>query len=310
MRRPRAVGRTLAGLAILTALASTSAHAQDPLRAPATARTSPPTLALALAPLTPGPDPGPQAAAIEPLALSTAFPPAGEIAVRVSGGKAGPAPRKPGRPRRNAALALTPERAQALLRSMTIPGWGQATLGHRTAGAVFAVAETGVWGSFIAFRIQEQLRRDASIRTARIFAGIDLAGRDEEFLRIVGSYASSDEYNRLVVMRDAANQFYNDPDAYRAYIAKYSLSGTNGWTWQDEASFLRYGAQRKDSQRAALRANTALALAIANRLLSILHVARIAGTRPAPGARSWNFEVVPAGGQDPTAFRCGVRASF
>lgn len=251
----------------------------------------------------------------EPLALSTAFTPAPEpgvpeLGVRISGGKAGPPPRKPKRGRRASTIALTPERAQALLRSMTIPGWGQATLGHRTSATVFAVAETGVWGSFLGFRIQQKLRRDAAARTARLFAGIDLRGRDEEFLRLVGAFASSDEYNQLVVMRDAANLFYNNPAAYRDYIAKHSLDGSNSWTWRDEASFLRYGSQRKDSQRAGLRANTALALAIGNRLLSILHVARIAGKNPAPGAHTWNFEVVPAGGQDPTAFHCGVRTSF
>jgi hypothetical protein len=314
MTHGRAIRRAAACIAGLAMLASVAPARADVLaRERAFARGASP-LALVLEPVAPAPVAlGGFVATLprdEPLALSTAFAPAPDLAVRVSGGKAGPKPRKPGRPRRNSNLALTPERAQALLRSMTVPGWGQATLGHRTAGAVFATIETGIWGSFVAFRIQEQLRRDAAARTARIFAGIDLHGRDEEFLRIVGAFASSDEYNRLVVMRDAANLYYDNPAAYREYIAKNSLSGGNAWSWLDEASFLRYGAQRKDSQRAGLRANTALALAIANRLVSILHVARIAGTRPAPGARSWNFEVVPAGGQDPTAFRCGVRTSF
>jgi hypothetical protein len=210
-------------------------------------------------------------------------------------------------------LALTPERAQAMLRSMTVPGWGQATLGHPTAAAVFGVIESGVWGSFMAFRIQERLRREGSARTARIFAGVDLKGRDEEFLRLVGAFASSDEYNLLVVTRDAANLYYDEPDRYRDYIATHSLGGANHWSWQDEGSFLRYRAQRKDAQRAGLRANTALALAVGNRILSVLHTARIAGRKAAPAAatpRTWNFEVRPAGGDDPTAYRFGLRASF
>lgn len=237
------------------------------------------------------------------------------VGVSLGGGKSKakpPTTRRSRRSSRMSSVALTPERAQALLRSMTIPGWGQATLGRRTAGAVFGVIESGVWGSFLAFRIQERLRRDASSRTARIFAGVDLQGRDEEFRRLVGAFASSDEYNQLVVFRDAANQFYDEPDRYRDYIATHSLGGANAWKWQDASSFFRYRAQRKDAQRAALRANTALAVAVGNRILSVLHAARAAGHPSAQAGekRSWNFEVEPGGGDDPTAFRCGIRTSF
>jgi hypothetical protein len=263
--------------------------------------------------------------ALEPVTLLVTANPyvvAPAVEIRLGGGKDKEKTDKPRatstrRPRRSArsrasTLALTPERAQALLRSVTVPGWGQATLGHRTAGTVFGIIESGVWGSFLAFRIQEHLRRDASTRTARIYAGIDLAGRDEEMRRLVGAFASSDEYNLLVVSRDAANLYYDEPDRYRDYIAQHSLGGSNAWSWRDAGSFFRYQAQRKDAQRAALRANTALAAAVGNRILSVLHVARVANRAPgATGApRSWNLEVVPAGGDDPTEFRFGLRTHF
>ena len=83
-------------------------------------------------------------------------------------------------------LGLGAERARILLRSLTVPGWGQATLGRRTSAKVFLLAETGVWASYAAFRVQETLRRQSSEVQARLFAAIDLDGRDEEFRRIVG----------------------------------------------------------------------------------------------------------------------------
>ena len=251
-----------------------------------------------------------------PLALANPYVVAPSVQARLTGEMKSRslAPSSGGRrSRRLPKVALTPERAQALLRSMTMPGWGQATLGHHTAGAVFGVIEAGIWGSFVSFRIQEKLRTDATSRTARIFAGVELQGRDEEFRRLVGAFASSDEYNQLVVFRDAANLYYDDPALYRDYIASHSLAGNNLWKWEDEASFLRYRSQRKDAQRAALRSNTALALAVGNRILSVVHAARVAGRHTAPGAaapRSWNFEVRPAGADDPTAFVCGLRARF
>jgi hypothetical protein len=200
------------------------------------------------------------------------------------------------------------ERARILLRSLTVPGWGQATLGRRTSGALFALAETGVWASFVSFRVQESLRRRSYETTARLFAGIDLEGRDEEFRRIVGIYPSSEEYNRLVVYRDAANLYYEDPVAYREYIAEHELKGEDAWAWEGPESFGRYGEQRRQTRRAAQRANAMLGLAIANRLLAAVHAARHAGA-PAPEPRSWWLECGPAPGE-PLAVRLGVAVRY
>jgi hypothetical protein len=211
-------------------------------------------------------------------------------------------------------MPLGPERARILLRSLTMPGWGQASLGRRHAGAAFAVADLGIWVTFASFRIQEQMRRETYRRTALLGAGIDLTGRDEEFRRIVGAFISSDEYNLFVVARDAANIYlrdldHPDMDGYRAYIAAHSLGGGDAWNWSSRDAFHRYGAQRKDAQRAAIRANSMLGIAIANRIVSALHAARAAGHVAAP-AHSWRFEVAPAPGADATAFRAALSASF
>jgi hypothetical protein len=74
----------------------------------------------------------------------------------------------------NATKALTSARAAILLRSLTVPGWGQATLGANRSATVFAVIEAGIWGSFIAFQVQDQLRTRSSERTALDLAGIEL----------------------------------------------------------------------------------------------------------------------------------------
>lgn len=193
---------------------------------------------------------------------------------------------------------LGPERARILLRSLTVPGWGQATLGHKGSARVFLIAEAGIWGAFTAFKIQQAHRTEAYLRTARLGAGIDMSGMDDEYRRIVGAFASSDEYNLLVVTRDAANLYLSDPDApdlegYRRYIAEHSIPADRTWAWQDEASFLRYGDQRKFAQKAGLRANAALGLAIANRLVSALHAARSAGRPAAAPVQGWRFELEP-----------------
>ena len=210
--------------------------------------------------------------------------------------------------------ALNAERAQAVLRSLTIPGWGQATLGHSTAASVFALVETGIWTSYVAFRVQQDLRTSSYVNTAELFAGINLQTRDDEFRKIVGQYPSSDEYNRLVVARDAASLYLSDPNnldyaGYHAYIAAHQLQGADTWQWNLPENQQRYTNQRKSAQRAAQRANTALALALVNRLVSVLHVSRLHGSAES-ASRSWHLEVAPAPGTDPTALRLGVRTQF
>ena len=237
----------------------------------------------------------------------------GESALRLPG-----LHRKPRAPRpERATMPLGPERTRILLRSLTVPGWGQATLGRRHAAAVFAVAEAGVWTAFASFRVQEILRRIGYEKTATIFAGIDLHGRDDEYRRIVGSFSSSDEYNLYVVSRDAANIYLTDPShpdltGYHAYVAAHSLSGADGWHWTDRASFDRYREERKNSQRAGARANGVLGLAIANRLVSAVLAMRQSGhpIHAAGSATSWKFEVRPGDLAEPGSFRAGLHATF
>jgi hypothetical protein len=236
-----------------------------------------------------------------------------------------PKPKKGKEPRVEAPESnegLGPARARILLRSLTIPGWGQATLGRKGSARVFMLAEAGVWGAFTAFRIQEALRTESYLRTARLHAGIDLRAHDDEFRRIVGAFASSDEYNLLVVTRDAANLYLSDPDnidfdSYHAYIAAHSLKGDMAWRWSDEAAFDRYGGQRKFAHRAGLRANSALGLAVANRLISALHAARAAGRQAGAGSNGgaqggwqrWRLEVEP-GLAEPGVYRAALTTRF
>lgn len=212
--------------------------------------------------------------------------------------------RRPGRLSRT----ISGERARLMLQSLTLPGWGQAALGDRRAALAFGLLEAGVWGSFTAFRIQQQMRQQTYERTARLFAGIDVSGRDEQYRRIIGFYISSEEYNQLVVRRDATNLYFGDPAAYDAYIAAHEIKGADAWAWDSEANLLRYRAERQATQRAIKHAHDALAAALINRLLSMVH-ASAGGARRDAAQASWKVECVPSGG-DATAFRLGLRADF
>jgi hypothetical protein len=220
------------------------------------------------------------------------------LLARITGGKV-----------KEGTAALSPERAQHMLQSLTIPGWGQLSAGHPTAAKTFFLIDLGIWTSFVAFQVQDEMRISSSLNTAKLFAGIDLSGRSDQYRKIVGIYASSDEYNQLVVYRDAANLHYNDPAAYREYIAEHSIGGADAWAWKDEASFDRYRGQRKNAERAGQRANTALILAFANRLVSAIHAASVTHA-PGHAGHSLGLELTPDSDRGYDAWHLGLRTRF
>jgi hypothetical protein len=203
--------------------------------------------------------------------------------------------------------ALSGDRARVMLQSLTVPGWGQATLGQSRTALAFGLVETGIWVSFATFQIQETMRRHTYEGTARLFAGIDLSGRDEEYRHVVGQYRSSADYNVYVVRRDAANLYYGDPAGYDAYVAQHEIKGGDAWVWQSDDDLLRYRDERQEAQRSNKRAQNALAAALINRLVSVVLVAR-SHPKPADQA-SWRIECAPAPG-DLSAYRLAVRADF
>jgi len=102
-----------------------------------------------------------------------------------------------------------------------------------------------------------------------------------------------------------------DVAKYREYIDKHSLKGDDTWAWDSYQSYLRYSEERKQTRRAALRANAMLGLAIANRLVSAVHAARYAGhtAPPKPKKQTWRIEFGPTL-EDPLAMRLGVNLKY
>ena len=181
-------------------------------------------------------------------------------------------------------------------RSLVIPGWGQWNQGHRGLALGFFAVEAAIWTSYFVAMGQGHQRRDSYEQTALLFADIDLQAVDKDFRKLVGQYVSSEEYNQLVVMREAAAQHFGDPEAYWAYIDENSLKGAESWAWSSETKYLQYGSQRRSSEYAFQRAEFSVAAAIMNRLLSALAAWRMTPT-PSAMAQSQNPAFETPGGR-------------
>jgi hypothetical protein len=153
-------------------------------------------------------------------------------------------------------------------RSLVLPGWGQWQQDYRGLALGFFAVEAAIWTTFFVSVGQGHQRRDSYEQTALLFADIDLRSQDEDFRKLVGQYISSEEYNRLVVMREAASLYLGNPSAYWQYIDENSLEGDQSWAWSSESKFFQYGSERRSSEQAFQRAEYAVAAAVVNRLLS------------------------------------------
>jgi hypothetical protein len=174
-----------------------------------------------------------------------------------------------------AAESEKPSVLPNVARSLVIPGWGAMHAGYRNVGLAFMVADAALWATVAVSSGQGSMRIHSSFDTAQLYAGIDLESRDDNFRKLVSNYASSDEYNRLVVMREAASLYYGDFASYTAYIDRHSLKGADTWNWTDQAQWDTYRALRKTSERAYQRARFAVAGLIVNRFAAAIVSSRL-----------------------------------
>lgn len=163
----------------------------------------------------------------------------------------------------------------AVLRSLALPGWGAWHEGHRDIGLGFVALEAAAWSVFGVSVGEGHLRRGSSEETAALYAGIDLTSHDDRFRKLVSGFRSSDEYNRLVIYRDAASLYYGDPENYNRYIEEHSLKGSDTWAWESDEQWERYRDLRRTSERAFQRARFAAAAALVNRVAAAVVASRL-----------------------------------
>jgi len=180
---------------------------------------------------------------------------------------------KSGRPARSNE-GLGPERARILLRSLTVPGWGQATLAGRAAracsyssrprvGRVQRVSHPGGPANKTPTWQRPARRRHRVARPGRRVPSHRGRLREQRGVQPARRDPRRGQTSTCPIPRTGPRRL---PRLHPGALDRWRP----GVHWSDEAAFRRYGGQRKFAQRAGLRANTALGLAIANRLVSAL----------------------------------------
>jgi len=185
-------------------------------------------------------------------------------------------------------------RAKALALSSLLPGAGQYYAGRKGRAVFFFLTESAIWTTFVVFEVQGYLRKDSYVDFATLMAGVDAAGKSDDFYRALGRYAQSDpgpgSYNEDV-RREARALYPDDKQRQDQYLQENGYFGKNAWQWQTVEDQAYYRGLRKKSQKAFNRATYMLGVAAANRILSAMDAARSAAGGSKQMKRSEGFRL-------------------
>jgi hypothetical protein len=188
-----------------------------------------------------------------------------------------------------------------LLFSLALPGLGELRTGHRNRAIAHFAAEAAVWTAFIVFRVQGGLRKDDYIEYAEVYAGVqDAEGQSDDYYKELARFRRSDpgplSYNELEVRATARSLFPDDLEAQKRYIEENEIRGALAWDWETVDNWRTYGLMRESSELSYQRSRFAIAGAVANRIASVLGLARArgpassridVGVRPVAGSGSY-----------------------
>ena len=154
--------------------------------------------------------------------------------------------------------------------SALIPGLGEFYTGHTYRGLTFATLEAGIWITYATFQVQEDLRTERSIEFAVAAAGAvpdkrgDDGRRDDAYYEAMAQFLRSDgpgQWNEFVRRKrrdgeDVGVEYHGDAE----------------WAWPSDEHFVRYRDMRVGAFEAGDSATDMLAVALVNRIASIVDV--------------------------------------
>lgn len=162
----------------------------------------------------------------------------------------------------------TPSARAAFGLSVLVPGSGHyyASGGSWNGRATaFALAEAGLWTGLVAtvVRRNDLITTYESLASTR--AGAQLDGKSRSFFLNLANYRSSEAYRDAMLRARAWDQV--------AFVS----DRVNQWEWRSEEDYQRFRSIRDDAETLGRRRSLIIAVMGANRLISGISAARMAG---------------------------------
>jgi len=144
---------------------------------------------------------------------------------------------------------------KAVFLSLLVPGAGQFYIHREGRGQLFLGAEVAVWLGYFGFHTYGNWKEDDYKNFAIKYAGIDPAGKDDDFYRNLIFYDSRDQYNREGRIINVGAPYYPNTPEY-------------DWYWENSEAREKYRSMRNASETAFRKATFMLGVAVFNRIIS------------------------------------------
>ena len=157
-----------------------------------------------------------------------------------------------------------------LLLSAALPGAGEYYAGHMNRALAFGTVEAGIWISYATFKVQEDLRSDRAIEYAVAVAGAVPPDpgdgiADDDYFAAMAQFQRSEGQGQW-------NEFVRRRARDTGEVVGVEYTGDAAWAWPSEDHFVRYRDIRKSQLEAEDNATNMLAVAIVNRIASMVDV--------------------------------------
>jgi hypothetical protein len=140
--------------------------------------------------------------------------------------------------------------------SLILPGLGQAYIGRFDVGRYFVASELTLWVAYLGMILYGRWLNEDAINFAVIHAGIDKAGKPDDFFVNIENFRNVYDYNDKK-MRDRDYDLVYDPEKFF-------------WWWDSDEARRRYKDMRKRSRAFKYYANFILAFVVVNHIVSAI----------------------------------------
>lgn len=154
-------------------------------------------------------------------------------------------------------------KSKAVFLSLLMPGAGHFYLDEKGRGEVFVGAEVVSWAGVAAFQIYGKWKEHDYINFAEKHAGIDPAGKNDDFYKNLTFYDSREDYNTAGRVIDPGDPYY--PNTASFY-----------WDWDTDNSRNSYRGMRNDSETAYRNRDFMIGMAVLNRVIASIDAFRLA----------------------------------
>lgn len=166
----------------------------------------------------------------------------------------------------------------AVVYSLVLPGMGELYSERFDLGRYSLIAEAALWLAYAGFQFYGTWLQDDARSFAVMHAGINPAGKDDQFYVNVGNFLNAYDYNNKKLRDRDLDKVYDDPS--------YS------WQWDNDADRARFRDLRVSADNAFNNSRFVIAAVIVNHIISAINAARLTSKyNSALETRTSSFEI-------------------